>query len=209
MNTIILGMIFSILVYSFIIFLYKMFNDNGIYAFGAVSFILANIQVLKTVSIYPGISTPLGNILFVSLLFCTKLLNKSWPFPIINTLVWIMSLILMHITFEYETFRGVEIDQAINILFKPGYYILFSSIISYFISQNIYIFLSKKLNMIPDFISTNITSIIDTIIFSYLFWIVFQKLDIEYLELFKEYMMIPIILRGILSYSHIYLLKLI
>lgn len=211
MNTVVLGILFFLFIYTTIISLYKAFGENAIYSFGSVAILLANIQVLKGVAIYGIIQyVPLGNILFASLLFCSRLIKNSFAFPAINIFIWISALGIMHITTLYESHAPCTIDNAICTLFHPGYYIALSSLCAYIISQTLYNVCVKKVYFINDTIASIICNIIDTCLFSYLFYVVFmENYNIQYIDLLKNYILAPLCIRSLCTITHTYLIKLV
>jgi uncharacterized PurR-regulated membrane protein YhhQ (DUF165 family) len=57
--------------YLSVLLIYKLFGRKGLFAWVAMSIILANIQVMKTIQIF-GLVTSEGNIVYSSIFFCTR-----------------------------------------------------------------------------------------------------------------------------------------
>lgn len=63
--------------YSFLIIIAVFFKKNGLFAWVAVAIIIANIQVLKQITIF-GINATLGNIIYASSYIATDILSEFY-----------------------------------------------------------------------------------------------------------------------------------
>ncbi len=69
------GVLFT--TYSFLIIVSIFFKKNGLFAWVAVAIIIANIQVLKQITIF-GINATLGNIIYTSSYIATDMLSEFY-----------------------------------------------------------------------------------------------------------------------------------
>ncbi len=172
--------------YFFIALSFRLFKKNGLYAWIALSSILANIQVVKTIELF-GFVTTLGNIMYGTSFLATDILSecygekdahegvKTGIFSIIATTV-IMQICIMFAPHSSDTTSG-----ALNQIFSLLPRIAFASIIAYLVSQTFdvwfYNFLRKKYPeklWLRNNLSTMVSQLIDNTLFTFIaFWGVF------------------------------------
>ncbi len=163
--------------YSILIIIYNLFGQKGLLAWVTSSIIIANIQVLKQITIF-GFNATLGNIIYASSYVATDILSELYGHQnskravYIGFISFIAFAFITNIQLYFSTNNSdIYIEDLINI-FSSIPILLAASIIAYIISQlnDIYLFrLIKK--KFPKFLfirsngSTLISEFIDTIIF--------------------------------------------
>ena len=99
--------------YLAVLLIYKLFGRKGLFAWVAMSIILANIQVMKTIQIF-GLVTREGNIVYSSIFFVSAILNEIYGkkearkavfvgFFVFITMTVIMQVTLMFIPDSSDT----------------------------------------------------------------------------------------------------------
>lgn len=176
-----------------IILVYKLFGKQGLFVWIPIATIIANIQVIQTIQLF-GLVATLGNIVYASSFLVTDILSEIYGKKEANKAVWIgfFSLItmtlLMNIAllfkplenddFSLETYRSLELIFS----FMPR--IAAASLLAYIVSQRhdvwAYhlwkkIWSGKKYIWLRNNLSTMISQLIDSVIFTFVaFYGVFE-----------------------------------
>ena len=177
--------------YFSILFALKFFGKIGIYAYVAIAIILANIQVLKVID-FPFFPQPmaLGTVLFISIFLCTDILNEYFDKKSATRCIYLgisaylFSTVIMFLTISLKPIDPLtneawawsyDMHQAIQTIFLPQFPIIVASIVAFFLSQKLDIFIFSYLKekdnsklWFRNNISTIISQFIDNIIFSVL-----------------------------------------
>ncbi len=162
-----------------IIFAYKYFGKTGLYIWTAMAVILANIQVMKTISIF-GLTTALGNIVYSSMFLVTDILNENYSKNEAQRAVWIgffvliSTTIIMQLTLFFQpSVEDVLGDSLKNIFtFMPR--IALASLSAYLLSQHHDVFIFQKLKnlfgkkklWLRNNLSTITSQLIDNVVFT-------------------------------------------
>lgn len=127
-----------------IILAYKIFGKWGLIMWIPVSVIVANIQVIQTVTLF-GMAATLGNVVYASSFLVTDILSENYGKKEANKAVWIgfFSLIsmtfLMNLTLWYIPLEGDEFAlitrEATSTIFKLMPRIALASLLAYLLSQ--------------------------------------------------------------------------
>ncbi|MFP4456852.1 MAG: queuosine precursor transporter [Clostridia bacterium] len=180
MNTIVLWLILMLVNFLAILLFYKLFDDVGLYSWIAISAIIANIQVLKTIELF-GFVVTLGNIIYGTSFLATDILSevygkekaKKGVYIGLLTLVsmtLIMQLSLMFIPHESDFAQG-----ALQTIFGIMPRIAFASFVAYFISQlhDVWAFdywkgklPERKYLWLRNNLSTLVSQLIDSVVFT-------------------------------------------
>ena len=124
-----------------VILAYKLFGLTGLYIWTAVSVILANIQVMKTIQIF-GLVTAMGNVIYSSLFLVTDIINENHSKKDAQKAVWIgffvliATTLIMQISIQFIPDKSDFLSEHITAIFEFLPRIAFASLIAYLISQS-------------------------------------------------------------------------
>ncbi|AHH03001.1 Putative membrane spanning protein [Borrelia nietonii YOR] len=177
LNNEILWCIMLICTYSILLIMYKFFGEKGLFAWVTSSVIIANMQVLKQVTIF-GFNATLGNIIYASSYVATDILSEfygretSKKAVYIGFIGFIAFAFITNIQLYFSTNSFDIYLTSLENIFSSIPILLAASIIAYIISQlnDIYLYQFIK-DKFPKFIfirsngSTLVSELIDTIIF--------------------------------------------
>ncbi|MFH1641632.1 MAG: queuosine precursor transporter [Nanoarchaeota archaeon] len=167
-----------------IILAYRLFGRSGIYAWMAMSMIIANIQVMKTVQIFFWV-TALGNIIYGTTFLATDILNENYGKKEARKAVWIgfffliATTIIMQICLRFTAHSSDTLSPALDQIFGFLPRIAVASLAAYLLSELhdvwAYDFWKKKTNgkhiWLRNNLSTMVSQIIDNVIFSWIAWV--------------------------------------
>ncbi|MFB9972888.1 queuosine precursor transporter [Allobacillus sp. SKP2-8] len=185
MSNEVLWLIFALINFLLVIFIYRIFGKNGLIVWIGMSTVLANMQVLKTVELF-GVTATLGNIVYGTIFLATDIINEKYGKEEARKAVWLgfYTLITMTIVMQFALlFQPHESDvahEALSDIFSLVPQVAVGSLLAYIISQNIDVVIFAKLKSkfagtkflwIRNNLSTMISQLIDTTIFSVIaFW---------------------------------------
>jgi hypothetical protein len=198
---------------------YRLFGVIGLYVYTAVAVIAANIQVLKAVQ-FSFIPEPvaLGTILFASTFLAMDIITEKHGKAAAIRGVWIglsatlCMTVVMLFTMGWQPLgpgmihshaNFIKAHEAIMMLFMPLPAIFLASLISYVISEytDIYIFdwfhrkMAYRFLGLRAAISSCVGTILDTVIFSTLAWVVFAATPISTATLIHTYIIGTLVFR--------------
>lgn len=209
-----------------IILLSKTLGLLGLYLYGAVVTIAANIAVLKIV-FFPIYEKPiaLGTVLFMSLFLCSDLINEFFGKKSAIRLIWVGFLsyfiffIFMYFILAYSPFEtNLDIQKSLMLLFTPAPAIFIASLVAYFSSQYADALIYSMIHQLTGdrylwvraFVSSFFAALLDNTVFSILLWCVFMPHPKSIGEIFWTYIVGIFVLRILLSFLNIgfmYLIK--
>ena len=182
------GLGFALFNFVLLLIMYKFFGKTGLFAWVAISTVLANIQVTKTIEII-GLTATLGNSLYASTFLATDILNEKYGKKEAKKAVWLgfSSLLIMVLVMQFGIkFIPAESDFAqgsLETIFGLVPQIAIGSMIAYLASQHLDVIIFSALRRlfpkdsqfwIRNNGSTLISQLLDTLIFtSIAFWGVF------------------------------------
>ncbi|MBT2569569.1 queuosine precursor transporter [Planococcus sp. ISL-110] len=182
------GLGFALFNFVLLLIMYKFFGKTGLFAWVAISTVLANIQVTKTIEII-GLTATLGNSLYASTFLATDILNEKYGKKEAKKAVWLgfSSLLIMVLVMQFGLkFIPAESDFAqgsLETIFGLIPQIAIGSMVAYLASQHLDVLIFSALRkMFPKDSqfwirnngSTLISQLLDTLIFtSIAFWGVF------------------------------------
>ena len=166
---------------NFIMFLlcYKLFGKTGIYVWITMGTIIANIQVMKSITLF-GIEATLGNIMYGTIFLATDALSEKYGKKSAQRAVYLgffmmaASIVIMQIALLFSPNIYDTAQPHLEAIF--GFYlrVASASLIAYLISQTLDVFLFNKIkDKLPDTkwlwirnnVATIISQLIDTAIF--------------------------------------------
>lgn len=182
------GLGFALFNFVLLLIMYKFFGKTGLFAWVAISTILANIQVTKTIEII-GLTATLGNSLYASTFLATDILNEKYGKKEAKKAVWLgfSSLLVMVLVMQFGIkFIPADSDFAqgsLETIFGLIPQIAIGSMVAYLASQHLDVIIFGALRrMFPKDSqfwirnngSTLLSQLLDTLIFtSIAFWGVF------------------------------------
>lgn len=177
MNNLLISVVYLIVTFCLTLIFYKKMGKFGIYLWICISVIISNIQTIKISEIL-GFSVSLGNISYGSIFLSTDILSEIYGESSTNKaiklsfVIMIIFTVLMWIFLQYIPSSSDFSQESLNTIFAFLPRVSLGSLVAYYISQNIdaklYCALKSKFNKIyiSNNVSTFVSQIIDTIIFS-------------------------------------------
>lgn len=179
MNYLIL-ILLTVVTFSFFLLFCHFFKKEGVFAFIAVSVIIANIQVTQTLSVF-GFVITLGNAMYASSFLATDVISEVWgkreatKAVLLGFVVSFMTLVLMSIVLSLHIDRPSETNVALRALFTPLLRITLGSLVAYLVANlhDVYafeFFKKKKENLLAlrNIGSTLLSQLIDTLVFCFI-----------------------------------------
>ncbi len=179
---------FILLIVNFggILLAFKIFKKTGLYVWIAVSIIIANIQVIKTIELL-GVITTLGNIIYATTFLATDILSEIYGKKearkgvYIGIFSMIMTTIIIQISLMFKPDPSDFSQGALETIFTILPRITIASITAYVISQlhDVWAYnFWKKRNphiWVRNNLSTMVSQLIDSLVFvTIAFWGVFE-----------------------------------
>ncbi|MGB6407294.1 MAG: queuosine precursor transporter, partial [Planococcus donghaensis] len=136
------GLGFALFNFVLLLIMYKFFGKTGLFAWVAISTVLANIQVTKTIEII-GLTATLGNSLYASTFLATDILNEKYGKKEAKKAVWLgfSSLLIMVLVMQFGIkFIPADSDFAqssLETIFGLIPQIAIGSMIAYLASQHL------------------------------------------------------------------------
>ena len=172
------------LIYGGVLFAYRFFGKQGLFAFSATATVLANIEVLILVNAF-GMEQTLGNVMFASTYLITDILSENESKKDASRAVYIgifTSLAMLVFTQLWMLFTPSESDlimPAIKQIFSTTPRLMLASILGYAVSQRLDVWLyhawwaftskggdSRKMLWLRNNGSTLISQLINTVLFT-------------------------------------------
>jgi uncharacterized integral membrane protein (TIGR00697 family) len=168
-----------ILCYLAVLLIYKLFGRKGLFAWVAMSIILANIQVMKTIQIF-GLVTAEGNIVYSSIFFVSDILNEVYgknearKAVYVGFFVLVMTTVIMQVTLMFIPDSSDTMAPHLTAIFGFMPRIALASLTAYICSQMydvwMYAFIKKyhgrKLLWLRSNVSVIFSQLIDNTIFT-------------------------------------------
>jgi uncharacterized integral membrane protein (TIGR00697 family) len=213
--------------YISIIILSKLWQKEGLYLYSIIAVIACNMHVLKATK-FSWYDEPiaLGTIIYASTFLVSDVINELYGRKAANRSVWlcfsaILLLLVMMMTAlgippldinsTSEHYHFNEAHQALMVIFSPNAAILLASLTAYLVSQFADIMIFSKIKSITKnsylwlrtFFSITIATLIDTVIFNLLAWVVFAEQPVPIRSLILTYMVGAYILQLLVALSNI------
>lgn len=205
---------------------FRFYGAFGLYVYNALAIVVANIQVLRFTQ-YSVCAEPvaLGTVLFTTTFFVNDVLTEHYgpeyarKSVLLGFWAQILVTLLMLLTLGHQlpadslanATTAVAHDNYLAMLqlFAPSMRILSASLIAYVCSQLLDILIFNRIRKITQgrflWLRQNLAMFIsgtfDTILFSYLAWILLSDMPISWSELFFTYIISAQALRFILNVS--------
>ena len=218
-----------------VVLLHRLFGAAGLYVWIAVAIIGANVQVMKPVafSVFPD-PVALGTVLFASIFLATDLLAEmvgpaaARRGVLLGFAAYLLWTVVMVLTLGFppldEASAGAGLAWALAVhpamatLFLPAPAFLVAGMTAYMISQFHDIWLYGAIRRLTggrrlwlrNTLSTSVSALIDTVVFSVLAWVVFAAEPLGWQTLIVTYILGTYALRlavAVLDTPFIYLAR--
>ncbi len=178
MNNVLLIFINIIVTFSIVILIEKIFKKEGLFVWAAIALITANILECQTVGLFNGFTSTCGNVLFASVFLATDIMSEKYGAEYSKKAIKIAVFAMIAFTAVMQIgllFTPDETDfahDAMTTLFGLNLRISLSSIVMFFISNNLDIFIFEKLkkkfpNML--WLRNNVATMISNVLENYFF----------------------------------------
>ena len=176
----ILGMVSVLLTFSLLVLVERLFKKEGLYVWIGISTIIANILVCKSVDIM-GVTTSLGNVMFASNFLATDIMCEKYDYKdskkavILGVVSQVVFIIMTMIAIHYIPSEVDLSNESMKTLFSINFRVSISSIVMYFVSNMLDIYIFEKLKKkypnklwLRNNISTMLTNSIENYLFTFL-----------------------------------------
>lgn len=175
----VLWFLFALVNFILIAVAYKLFGKTGLFAWIAFSSILANIQVVKFITLF-GLTATLGNIMYGTIFLATDTLSEKYGLKDAKKSVYIgfftliSMVIIMQIALLFVETGDGAVQSALETIFVLMPRIALGSLTAYIISQLLDVhlfqkikerFSSDRLLFVRNIGSTMTSQLVDTLIF--------------------------------------------
>ena len=178
MNNVLLIFINIIVTFSMVILIEKIFKKEGLYVWTAIALIMANILECQTVGLFNGFTSTCGNVLFASVFLSTDIMSEKYGSEYskkaikLAVVAMIAFTIIMQIGLLFTPDETDFAHDAMTTLFGLNLRITISSLVMFFISNNLDIFLFEKIKTkLPNqlWVRNNVATIISNVLENYFF----------------------------------------
>ena len=144
------GFINIIVTFSLVVMIEKFFKKEGLYVWLSVAIILANLTVCKMIDVF-GFTTSLGNVLFASTFLATDIMSEKYSKEdakkgiYISLFSGIVFIIITQITLLFNPSVDDVVNDAMKILFSVSIRTTTASMLMFFISNMMDIYIYNKL----------------------------------------------------------------
>ena len=178
MHNILLIFINILVTFSLVLLIEKMFKKEGLYVWAAIALIMANILECQTVGLFKGFTATCGNVLFASVFLATDIMNEKYGAEYskkairLAVFAMIAFTIIMQIGLLFKPDVTDMAHTAMKDLFSLNLRISISSIVMFYISNNLDIFLFEKIKKkLPNklWVRNNVATIVSNVLENYFF----------------------------------------
>ena len=175
-----------VILYGAVIFIYRVFDKEGLFAWMALATVLANIEVLRVVDAF-GIEQTLGNVLFASTFLATQIINENEGEKTARKAAWlgitagVAFAIISQSWLLYQPSGSDWAGDAFRTIFSMTPRVVGVSVIVYAICQHLDVWLfahikkltgkrhgdSSKRLWLRNNVATLITQIVNTILYNF------------------------------------------
>ena len=144
------GLLLVLMSFITLLLAYRFFGKAGIFAWIALATVLSNIQVVKNIEIL-GVTATLGNVLYGSVFLATDLLSEYYSDRDARDSVYlglgssVIMIIAMQLAIVFIPAESDIATPAFQAIFNPAVRIVAGSLVAYFVSQLLDIYLFRKI----------------------------------------------------------------
>ena len=178
MNNVLLIFINIIVTFSIVLLIEKVFKKEGLYVWAAIALIMANILECQTVGLFNGFTSTCGNVLFASVFLSTDIMSEKYGSEYSKKAIkmavfaMIAFTVIMQIGLLFTPDETDFANESMTTLFGLNLRISIASIIMFYISNNVDIFLFEKIkSKLPDklWVRNNVATIFSNVLENYFF----------------------------------------
>ena len=178
MHNIFLILIYILVSFSMVLVIEKIFKKEGLYIWIAIALIMANILECQTIGLFKGFTSTTGNVLFASIFLATDIMSEKYGSEYskkainLSVISMIAFTIIMQIGLLFIPDKTDLAHDAMQSLFSLNLRISISSIVMFYLSNYLDIFLFEKIKKkIPEklWIRNNVATIVSNVIENYFF----------------------------------------
>lgn len=178
MQNVLLIFINILVTFSLVVLIEKIFKKEGLYVWSAMALIIANILECQTIGLFHGFTATCGNVLFASVFLATDIMNEkhgaknSKKAIRMSVFAMITFTIIIQIGLLFKPDATDMAHDAMKTLFSLNLRITISSIIMFYISNNLDIFLFEKIKKkLPNklWVRNNVATIVSNVLENYFF----------------------------------------
>jgi len=178
MHNFLLILINILITFSLVLIIEKFFKKEGLYVWMAIALIMANILECQTVGLFHGFTATCGNVLFASIFLATDIMSEKYGAEYSKNAIrlavfsMIAFTIIMQIGLLFKPDVTDMAHDAMNTLFSLNLRITISSIIMFYISNNLDIYLFEKIKMRQPnklWLRNNVATIVSNVLENYFF----------------------------------------
>lgn len=193
----------------FLLGLFRGFGRDGLYVYSVIATILSNIQVLKVAhfSFSPD-PIALGTVTFSSIFLVSDIITEHYGKEAAKRSVWLcffaqLSMVLMILSLGHAPAPNDAAHQAMEVLFLPAPRLVIASLIAFVLSlfleisvfQYVRLRTKSKHLWLRTSLSTALSTLVDTIVFSTLAWVLLSSTPVSFRTLFFTYILGSYIIR--------------
>jgi len=182
----ILSIISGLIIFIGILVFYRFFGKAGLFVWMGIAIIIANIQVLKTISVF-GYVTAMGNIIYGTTFLATDILAENHTKKdakravMIGFLVMIFFTTLMQLTLMFTPDESDFISPALKEVFSILPRITFASITAYMVSQFFDVWMFDRIRQatkgkylwLRNNVATMLAQLLDNVVFTFIAFVGF------------------------------------
>ena len=174
---IVLGIISIFITFSAVVLIEKLFKKEGLFVWVAISTIIANILVCKSVDIL-GFTTSLGNVMFASNFLAVDIMSEKYNYKysqkaiILGVLSQVIFIIMTQLAIAYIPSSVDLSHESMKTLFTINLRVSIASITMFFASNMLDVYIFEKLKKkFPNklWLRNNISTIISNCLENYFF----------------------------------------
>ena len=178
MHNVLLILINILVTFTMVILIEKIFKKEGLYVWASIALIMANILECQAVGLFHGFTATCGNVLFASVFLATDIMNEKYGAEYSKKAIrlavcdMIAFTIIMQIGLLFKPDVTDMAHDAMKTLFSLNLRITISSIVMFYISNNLDIFLFERIKKkLPDklWIRNNVATIVSNVLENYFF----------------------------------------
>ena len=178
MHNVLLILINILVTFSLVLLIEKIFKKEGLYVWTSIALIMANILECQTVGLFHGFTATCGNDLFASVFLATDIMNEKYGAEYskkairLAVFAMIAFTVIMQIGLLFKPDETDMAHEAMKTLFSLNLRVTISSVVLFYISNNLDIFLFEKIKKkLPDklWVRNNVATIISNVLENYFF----------------------------------------